>query len=221
MNNHLQQLFSQAYILGGSPCSGKSTIAEMLTAKYSIQYYKADDHDPEHMQRAAQDQQPIMIKYSKMNWDQIWSQSVDQLLQDEIGYYHERFPFILDDLSKLNLETPVILEGAAFLPELINSYPVNRRNVVFMIPTLEFQRHHYAQRSWAQSILQECHDPKQAFDNWMQRDTSFGENIMKQANIDGFRVIVVDGHIDVPRQLETIRTQFGLVKAAPTIQKVD
>jgi len=44
--SHLQKLFSQAYILGGSPGSGKSTIAEMLSAQYDLCYYKADDHDP-------------------------------------------------------------------------------------------------------------------------------------------------------------------------------
>jgi len=74
-NSHLQKLFSQAYILGGSPCSGKSTIAEMLSNQYGFHYYKADDQESEHMSRAQPDSQPIMFQYSKMKWDEIWSQS--------------------------------------------------------------------------------------------------------------------------------------------------
>jgi adenylate kinase family enzyme len=210
MNNHLQQLFSHAYILGGSPCSGKSTIAEMLSAKYGFQYYKADDHDSEHMQRAAPDRQPVMVKYSKMSWDQIWSQPVEQLLQDEIEYYHERFPFIRDDLSQLNAETPAILEGAAFLPELIKQYPVKHENVIFMLPTVEFQLNHYAHRPWIQSILNECNDRNQAFENWMKRDALFGEQVNRTARDCDFRVIRVDGSISIERQFIFIEAQFML-----------
>jgi len=127
-----------------------------------------------------------------------------------MDYYHERFPFILDDLSQIHSEKPVILEGAAFLPELIAQFPVKRENVVFMIPTLEFQLHHYSQRSWIQSILKECHDPKLAFDNWMKRDNLFGKKVTHQANNLGFRVIRVDGSIDMQTQFEAIQIQFRL-----------
>jgi dephospho-CoA kinase len=72
-NTDLQKLFSQAYILGGSPCSGKSTIAEMFSNQYDFPCYKADDHESEHMSRARPDSQPIMFQYSKMKWDEIWS----------------------------------------------------------------------------------------------------------------------------------------------------
>jgi 2-phosphoglycerate kinase len=210
MKTHLEALFSKAYILGGAPCSGKSTIAEMLVAQYGFQYYKADDYDPAHMQRAQPDQQPVMVKISKMSWDQIWSRSPSELLKDELDYYHERFPFILDDLSQLESGKPVILEGAAFLPDLVNQYPVNCRNVAFMVPAMEFQLHHYEQRSWIQGILKECRDPHQAFDNWMKRDTLFGQEVIRQATVHGFQVIVVDGSVNVDAQFERIEIQFRL-----------
>jgi dephospho-CoA kinase len=63
---HLQALFSHAYILGGSPCSGKSTIAEMLSKRYQLPYYKVDDHDAAHFQRCQPEKQPVMFKYSKV-----------------------------------------------------------------------------------------------------------------------------------------------------------
>ncbi len=210
MNSNLQQLFSQAYILGGSPCSGKSTIAEMLAAKYGFQYYQADDYDSDHVRRATPDLQPTMVRYSKLNWDEIWSQSIEQLSRDEITYYHERFPFILDDLSQLKLEAPVILEGAAFLPELIAQFHLNRENVIFMIPTLEFQLHHYAQRPWTQSILDEYQNPKQAFDNWMKRDALFGREVRRTATECGLQVIRVDGSVSIERQFLSIEAQFRL-----------
>jgi hypothetical protein len=127
-----------------------------------------------------------------------------------LTYYHERFLFILDDLSQIKSEKPVILEGVAFLPELIAKFPVNRTNVVFMIPTLEFQLHHYCQRPWIQSILNECRDPKLAFDNWMKRDNLFGEEVTHRANEFGYQTIRVDGFVDIREQFETIKIQFDL-----------
>ena len=32
------------YYIGGSPCRGKSTIAEILSKKYNLHYFKVDDY---------------------------------------------------------------------------------------------------------------------------------------------------------------------------------
>jgi adenylate kinase family enzyme len=210
MKTHLEALFSKAYILGGSPCSGKSTIAEILVARYGFQYYKADDHDPDHMQRSQPDRQPVMFKISKMSWDEIWSRSPSELLEDELTYYHERFPFILDDLGQLESQTPAVFEGAAFLPDLIVHCPVKSSHIVYMVPTTEFQLHHYKQRPWIDTILKDCRDPKQAFEHWMKRDVLFGQEVIRQADAAGFQVIVVDGSVDVNLQCEGIEKQFRL-----------
>lgn len=210
MNTHLQKLFSQAYILGGSPCSGKSTIAEMLSAQYDLCYYKADDHDPEHMQQADPARQPVMFNYAKMSWNEIWSQSPEILLADELRYYHERFSFILNDLGQRPDDKSLLLEGVAFLPGLVYQFPVKAENVIFMIPTFEFQIQQYSQRPWIQSILSECQDPKQAFENWMQRDHLFGLEVVGQAEEYGYQVILVDGSVDIKTQFEAVRTRFNL-----------
>lgn len=210
-NTYLQQLFSHAYIIGGSPCSGKSTIAEMLAAEYGFVYYKADDHDPEHLQRAKPDQQPVMSRISKMSWEEIWSQPVEKQYADELEYYRERFPFILDDLARLNTEKTVLLEGAAFLPELICRWPVARETIIYLVPAPAFQRHHYSQRPWISSFLDNCHDPKQAFDNWMKRDELFAQEIACQAGALGYAVITVDGSLDIQSQYESVKASFHLI----------
>jgi hypothetical protein len=51
MESNLNRLFSQAYFIGGSPCSGKSTIAEMISRQYQLEYYKVDEYEGEHLQR--------------------------------------------------------------------------------------------------------------------------------------------------------------------------
>ena len=66
-----KRLFSQTYILGGSPCSGKSTIAERLSSEFNLSYYKVDDHEREHSNRCHPEHHPVMYKYAKMNWNVI------------------------------------------------------------------------------------------------------------------------------------------------------
>lgn len=51
MDSNFYRLFSQAYFIGGSPCSGKSTISEMISRQFQLEYYKVDEYEGEHMQR--------------------------------------------------------------------------------------------------------------------------------------------------------------------------
>ena len=69
-----KRLFSQAYVLGGSPCSGKSTIAEKLSKRFGWGYYKVDDYEREHLRRCRPDRHPTMCRYAEMSWDEIWAE---------------------------------------------------------------------------------------------------------------------------------------------------
>lgn len=39
------------YFIGGSPCSGKSTVAEILSRKYDLHYFKVDDYLDTYMKK--------------------------------------------------------------------------------------------------------------------------------------------------------------------------
>lgn len=41
--------YSHVYWIGGSPCSGKSTIAEMITKDYGYTYYQCDLFNEKHV----------------------------------------------------------------------------------------------------------------------------------------------------------------------------
>ena len=208
-NPHLKAILSQAYILGGSPCSGKSTIAEQLSASYDLQYYKVDDHYQEHVARCSPQQHPIMYKIAQMGWNEIWSRPAALLVQEEMEYYRELFELILQDLGKLRAGKPVIVEGAALLPELIEKINLDQQRVLYMVPTKQFQVHHYSQRPFIQGILKDCDDPQTAFANWMERDHLFGQEILKQAGQFGYGTIVVDGKLGIEAQFSAVIQYYG------------
>ena len=209
-DSQIKTILSQAYILGGSPCSGKSTIAEKLSACYDLQYYKVDDHYEDHVERCDPERHPTMCKIANMGWNEIWSRPVSLLVREEFNFYRELFELILQDLEKYKSENPIIVEGAALLPELIHKSKLDPKRVLYLVPTKEFQIHHYSQRAFIQGILKECQDPQTAFANWMERDHLFGQEVLRQAENLGYGTIIVDGKLSVEAQYEIICQYYGL-----------
>lgn len=206
----IREIFSSAYILAGSPCSGKSTIAERLSTQFQLPYYKLDDHQGEHLSRCRPERQPVMSKFAQMDWNKIWLRPVPQQVQEEFEYYRELFEFILQDLAGCERTRPMLLEGVGFLPELIGPGNPQTQRVVFMVPDLEFQTRHYEQRPWIRDILRACDDPRQAFDNWMMRDHLFGQEVLRQAQAAGYRTLLVDGSRGIDELYEQVKAHFGL-----------
>ncbi|MBW6467159.1 MAG: hypothetical protein K0B06_11690 [Brevefilum sp.] len=209
-NEKLHSRFSSSFVLGGSPCSGKSTLAERLSTEHNLPYYRADDHMWRHLEQAQPQAQPTMFAYSKMSWDEMWSQPVNKQVQDVFAYYTEQFPMILADLLGYWDQAPIIMEGAAFLPELLKKSGVRSEHAMFLVPSKRFQLDHYSQRDWIQAIVDSCQDPDQAFANWMERDHRFGQEVIKQAQSLGYQTIVVDGHKDEDALYQQVVEHFKL-----------
>jgi len=188
-----EKITNHTFYIGGSPCSGKSTVCEKMSKKLGLHYYKIDDHEQEHLQRVDAQKQPIMSKWQNPNWNEIWMRPVDVQVDEEFEFYRERFEMILDDLQALKTDSNIIVEGAALLPELLNGINVDFENILYMIPTREFQYQKYSEREFIHYILKDCDDPKQAFNNWMERDVQFGEKVKSQANLYGYKTMIVDG----------------------------
>lgn len=201
---------THAYVLGGSPCSGKSTVAAGLACDFNLVYYKTDDYEVAHLQRCRPDRHPVMWRYAHMSWNEIWSQPVVAQVRDEFAFYQERFELVLEDLAGLDASRPLLLEGAAFLPKLVQRLGVRREHVLFMVPTAEFQVSHYRRRPWIQTILQQCDDPVEAFDNWMLRDQLFGQEILRQARACGYPTMIVDGTLPADAVWARVAKSFAL-----------
>jgi len=186
-----------AFILGGSPCSGKSTLAGLFATRCNLFFYSVDAQDRNHIARIDKERHPVMARVHQMSWEEIWMRPVDLLVQDELDYYAERIELINQDLACFDSDQKIIMEGAALLPDLLERLPVDKLRAVFVIPTYSFQRSHYEKRGFIHEILAECKDPGTAFDNWMRRDHLFGEEVKRQANLRGYPVLVVDGSEDI------------------------
>lgn len=197
------------YWIGGSPCSGKSSIAEKLAQEFSLLYYKCDDHMLNHINRGAQNDILIMKKYSMMSKDENWLRDVESQVTDVLEFYRNSFDYILDDLSQVSSDNVVLVEGAAILPELIMKHLIDPQKYICLVPTPEFQLIKYPEREWVKEYLRDCSDPPLAFSNWMKRDMMFANEISKSAKELDLIVLSVDGSKTMDENHEITRKHFG------------
>ncbi len=203
---------AHVFWVGGSPCSGKSSITEMLAEKHGLRIYKCDEAFWEHAKRVDPVAHPTFHRLTHMTWDEIWMRSVAVQIADEFACYREQFGMIVDDLLALLRSARIIAEGAALLPDLVSGLLPDRSRAVWVIPTESFQRKHYTpeKRPFVNDILAHCQDPTRAFANWMDRDVGFAKRVAERAQALDLEVLTVDGKRTIEQNAEIVAQYLGL-----------
>lgn len=198
------------YFIGGSPCSGKSTIASALAERYDLRYFKVDDHLDRYIKMGVADRKACCIKLEKLSSEQIWMRDPLAQCEEELQIYQEIFNYILKDLEDEDSQKGMITEGAAYLPVLAKRGGIPFAQYLSITPTKEFQVFHYSQREWVPHVLEGCSDKAKAFENWMERDALFARAIRRQCKELGYASIVNDGNIPVGEMIHQAVVHFGL-----------
>lgn len=202
--------FSNVYWIGGSPCSGKSSITDDLAAKHGLTVYRCDEAFFRHQELVTAERQPVFSRLARALCDELWMRPVPRQLEEEIALYHEEFPLILADLANHTDTRPVIAEGAALLPHLLGPLGIHRRRAIWIVPTADFQRTNYSRRAWRHDVLTDCTDKEQAWRNWMERDAGFARVVARQASELDYRVLTVDGGDSLADNTRAVEVWFGL-----------
>ncbi|MFL5759511.1 MAG: hypothetical protein ACJ789_07225 [Thermomicrobiales bacterium] len=199
------------YWIGGSPCSGKSTVAETIAAKYAFTLYNCDEAYFRHLEVASPDQFPRLYRAGRATPEEVWLlRSVEQQVADELTLYREEFPLIVNDVQSLPAAPAVIAEGAALLPASLAKAGTPRDRAVWIVPTEAFQREQYAKRPWRHDVVKDCSDPEQAWENWMARDAAFAKAVVAEATALGLKVMTTDGMRSIDDTVGLVERHFGL-----------
>ncbi len=201
---------NKIYYIGGSPCSGKSTIAEALAQRYDMHYFMVDSRLDDYIKKAAEQDKPICKKVGSMSPDEIWMRDPVVQCNEEFLIYQEIFDYAMDELQSIVTDRVIITEGAAYLPELIRQAGIAENEYLSIVPEREFQISHYRQREWIHFVLDGCSEPTKAFDNWMERDCLFAERVNRTCAENGYLSILNDGSVPVEDMIDTVAKHFGL-----------
>lgn len=213
--SNLKKKLSHIYWIGGSPCSGKTSIARMLTEEQGFRYYKSDDFYDDHLLRSQPALQPKLNKLKGLSWGQYWSDqfcsiSVEQQTKDTIDIYEEQFPMMIEDLLSLPSSTPIIVEGAIVLPQRLAPLLEHSNQAIWLLPTSGFQITKYAQRPWVHDVLELTEDPEEAFRNWMQKEIGFARKIEEATRLHDFKFLKVDGNTSLEETFNYVKNHFKL-----------
>jgi 2-phosphoglycerate kinase len=201
---------SNVFWLGGSPCSGKSSISEILSDRFDLDVYHADEVFETHQQDLKPAQQPTLTKWLASSCNERWMQPLDRLVEDAIACYREHFDLIINDIAARPSGKSPLVEGTALLPREVARILSKRSEAVWIIPTSNFQREHYSKREWARTIVEQCDNPEKAFHNWMERDIRFAEWITAEVSVLNLELLKVDGSRTIAENAEEVARHFQL-----------
>lgn len=199
------------YFIGGSPCSGKSTITEILAKKYDLYYFKVDDFLDKYIDMGASEGRPICTRIKSMTPEENWMREPMVQCEEELAWYREVFDYVCEDINQIQNVKGIIAEGAAYLPDLMKSINVSYNQYLSITPTRDFQIFHYSKREWVPYVLQECSDKDKAFENWMERDALFAKDVQRQCEEEGYRSIVNNGEIGIDELVRMGEAHFELI----------
>lgn len=201
------------YYIGGSPCSGKSTVAKQLKTRFGLSYYKLDNYLDDYMNRLAKGGNELCVRVSALEKAGMWMRDPAEMCAEEQQIYRDMFPLVRKQLERYPANKAVVAEGAGLMPELMERLGVPQNRYICMVPTRRFQQEKYAQRSWINYYLRDSGDPKKAFSNWMERDALFAEAVQEDALWLGYQVLVTDGYTDEEQTFAAVCSAFGLSPA--------
>ena len=198
--------------IGGSPCSGKTSIANLLADQYGLAIYHVDEMFDRHRQRVTPQDQPNLHKWTHTPWNALWMQPGETLLREALGCYGEQLEMIVADLLERTSKETILVEGSSLLPNRVAELLRKREQGIWIVPTEGFQRARYRERGgWVQGILGECQDPEGAYRNWMDRDVAFGRWVRERASELGLQVLEVSGRRTIEANAEIVARHFRLM----------
>ena len=204
------ELEMNIYYIGGSPCAGKSSVAEILSKKYDLYYFKTDDFLDRYMQTGARKGYPVCRKVTSMNAEQIWMREPFIQCREEFDIYREIFEFVETDLKQIEWKGGIITEGAAYLPELMKQSGIPDSRYISITPAKEFQITHYRERDFVPLVLEGCSDKEKAFRNWMDRDVLFAQEVQRQCQKENYISVINDGTMEMDELANLVAAHFEL-----------
>ncbi len=124
--------------IGGPPGSGKTTVAKTLSRRYGLRWYNADAHTWSHRDRALAGGHEGATRWEAMTLAERLQAPPEDAL--ELAIHWERGAMIVDDLRALPESPLIVAEGTTVLPDVVSSGIADPSRVVWLLPTLEFQR---------------------------------------------------------------------------------
>jgi adenylate kinase family enzyme len=212
---NLVQELSHVLWIGGSPCSGKSTISHTIARIYVFIDYHVDAWSSNHFARRIAARDAEAAGFLERSLDQRWIEpSVDELVQGAIASWSRDIHLVIEDLLALPKERLIVAEGN-FFPKSIAPYLSSPHQAIWLVPTDAFCEQG-RRRKWAElarrqkrhGIYHESSNPEQHMHNIISRDCQLARYVKQQAEDLHFPMYEVDGSRPPEEMTELVERHF-------------
>jgi hypothetical protein len=200
----------RALWIGGGQWAGKTTVAGILAEQYGLTHYHYDYHDARgHQDRRMARQLRRGEIPTEPDAESVWvSSTPEQMAEQALEIFVERFDAVQDDLRALVSPRPIIADGWGLRPELVAPLTSSTRRMVVMVPTEGFRKYQLTRLPRAGTIGHQVSDPGLAQRNRIERDRLIAEDAVRNARRLNVRVIEVDGTHDAVAMASVVAEHF-------------
>jgi adenylate kinase family enzyme len=204
----LTQALSHVLWIGGATDSGKTTAAQMLSERHSLQVYHYDRRDAAHHEELAKTI-PVHQAFLAASLDERWIHpEPETLLQRTLRSFRDRFALVIDDLLALPRDRQIVAEGFGLLPELLAPLLSAPSQAIWLLPTEEFKQASMTRRG-KPSFASQTSDPARAKANLLERDMLLTAYIKDQAARRRCIVVEVNGSRSADEITNLIEQHFA------------
>lgn len=209
------QALSHVLWIGGSPCSGKSTISHTIARISVFVDYHVDAWAANHLARLVAAGDAQATAFSHMTTSQRWiERSVETLTEEALSSWTRTFSLVIEGLLTLPKETFIVAEGN-FLPACVAPYLSSPHQAIWLVPTDAFceqgRREKWAEltrRQKRHGVYDEGSDPEQRRRNIIARDCQLARLVKQQALDLSLAVHEVDGSRSCEEMTELVEQHF-------------
>jgi 2-phosphoglycerate kinase len=198
--------------IGGTPCAGKTTVAQMLAHQHALRVYHRDAHQEAYLQRADATRHPALSAAlaSRADWETWYRQSPHTIFEQARRENREAFEFVLDDLEQMPSESAILVEGIGLYPELLKLVS-SPEHVVLLVAGEALARKTWEDRSRQTPWLDGYANPQEIIDNFIAWTCLSADYLQKMAAQTGMTCYTRTLDTHIPDVVQAIETQFGYV----------
>lgn len=208
MPENLKAALAHVLWIGGGTDAGKTTIADQIAERHSLQVYHYDQYDfAQHYYLAHQS--PVYRQMLNASLDDNWVKpTVEVLVERSLQSFRDRFPLVIEDLRSLPRQPMILAEGFGFTAELLMPLLSDMRQALWLIPTADFKRASMERRN-KPSWLNRVSDRKRALHNFYTRDMKLAAHIQADIEAHGLMAFTVDGSQLIEAMVERVEEYFA------------
>jgi hypothetical protein len=194
------QALAHVMWIGGSPCSGKSSISHTITRIFVFLDYHVDAWAANHQARKIAAGDSYSQAFAQMTIDQRWlARSPETMAEETIASWMREFALVVEDLLALPRENLIIAEGN-FFPACVVPYLSHPNQAIWLVPSNEFcdqarrrKQAALSERQRRHGVYDEGSDPEERLRRLIARDQQLAISVREQAAEVQLPCLDVDG----------------------------